>query len=63
MWFSRILLCEQFLLPLDAVSVITYSRGYYRMTDMLVPGLIVSAAWVIVMTVLMTWVAPLLGLF
>ena len=50
------------LLPLDAVAVITYAKGYYRMTDMLVPGAIISVVWVIVMTVLMTWVAPLLGL-
>ena len=30
--------CTAFLLPLDAVALITYSRGYYRMTDMLWPG-------------------------
>jgi sodium-dependent dicarboxylate transporter 2/3/5 len=50
------------LLPLDAVAVITYAKGYYRMTDMLVPGAIISVIWVILMTVLMVWVAPLLGL-
>ena len=50
------------LLPLDAVAVITYSKGYYRMTDMLLPGAIISVVWVIVMTALMVWVAPLLGL-
>jgi len=50
------------LLPLDAVAVITYAKGYYRMTDMLVPGAIISVVWVIVMTALMTFVAPLLGL-
>ena len=50
------------LLPLDAVAVITYAKGYYKMTDMLVPGAIISVVWVILMTVLMTWVAPLLGL-
>ena len=50
------------LLPLDAVAVITYAKGYYRMTDMLIPGAIISVVWVIVMTMLMTWVAPLLGL-
>lgn len=27
-----------FLLPLDAVPLITYGRGYYRMLDMLWPG-------------------------
>jgi sodium-dependent dicarboxylate transporter 2/3/5 len=50
------------LLPLDAVAVITYAKGYYRMTDMLLPGAIISVAWVLLMTALMTWVAPLLGL-
>jgi len=50
------------LLPLDAVAIITYAKGYYRMTDMLLPGAIISVIWVIVMTVLMVWVAPVLGL-
>jgi sodium-dependent dicarboxylate transporter 2/3/5 len=50
------------LLPLDAVAVITYAKGYYRMTDMLVPGAIISVVWVVLMTALMVWVAPLLGL-
>jgi sodium-dependent dicarboxylate transporter 2/3/5 len=51
------------LLPLDAVSVITYSKGYYRMTDMLLPGTIISIFWVILMTILMVTVAPAVGLF
>jgi solute carrier family 13 (sodium-dependent dicarboxylate transporter), member 2/3/5 len=49
------------LLPLDAVTVITYSKGYYRMTDMLLPGAIISIIWVILMAALMTWVAPAIG--
>ena len=49
------------LLPLDAVTVITYSKGYYRMTDMLLPGAIISIIWVILMAALMTWVAPAVG--
>ena len=51
-----------FLLPLDAVPLITYSRGYYRMLDMLVPGAIISAFWIVLMTVLMLLVAPAVGL-
>jgi solute carrier family 13 (sodium-dependent dicarboxylate transporter), member 2/3/5 len=51
-----------FLLPLDAVSLITYAKGYYRMIDMLLPGTVVSVAWVILMTVLMTTLGPMLGL-
>jgi solute carrier family 13 (sodium-dependent dicarboxylate transporter), member 2/3/5 len=50
------------LLPLDAVAIMTYAKGYYRMTDMLLPGAIISVVWVILMTALMVWVAPLLGL-
>lgn len=51
-----------FLLPLDAVSLITYSKGHYRMLDMLVPGAIISVFWVALMTLLMMTVAPALGL-
>ncbi|MEE2638075.1 MAG: DASS family sodium-coupled anion symporter [Acidobacteriota bacterium] len=51
-----------FLLPLDAVPLVTYSRGYYRMFDMLVPGTIISVAWVAVMTVLLVTIGPLVGL-
>ena len=50
------------LLPLDAVTVITYAKGYYRMTDMLLPGLVISIVWVILMTLLMVTVAPAVGL-
>ena len=52
-----------FLLPLDAVPLVTYSRGYYRMFDMLLPGLVISAVWVVLMTVLLIVVGPLVGLF
>jgi sodium-dependent dicarboxylate transporter 2/3/5 len=51
-----------FLLPLDAVSLITYAKGYYRMVDMLIPGAIISLFWVIIMTLLMVLLAPALGL-
>ena len=51
-----------FLLPLDAVPLVTYSRGYYRMFDMLPPGLVISAAWVVLMTVLLIGIGPLVGL-
>ena len=50
------------LLPLDAVTALTYAKGYYRMTDMIVPGVIISIVWVIVMTMMMMWVAPAVGL-
>ena len=51
-----------FLLPLDAVPLVTYGKGYYKMWDMFVPGLIISAVWVVVMTVLLRVLGPMLGL-
>ena len=51
-----------FLLPLDAVPLVTYSRGYYRMFDMLPAGLVISAVWVVLMTALLLVVGPLVGL-
>jgi len=50
-----------FLLPLDAVSLVTFSRGYYRMLDMLRPGLIVSIVWVVWITILLMVLGPPLG--
>ncbi len=50
-----------FLLPIDAVSLVTFSRGYYRMLDMLRPGVIVSIVWVIWMTALLMLLGPSLG--
>jgi solute carrier family 13 (sodium-dependent dicarboxylate transporter), member 2/3/5 len=52
-----------YLLPLDAVSLLTYSTGYYSMTDMLKPGLVISVFWVIALTVLMVLLGPPLGFF
>ena len=51
-----------FLLPLDAVPLVTYSRGYYRMFDMLPAGLVISAVWVVLMTAMLILVGPLVGL-
>ena len=50
------------LLPLDAVPLVTYSRGYYRMFDMLPAGLVISAVWVVLMTALLIVIGPLVGL-
>lgn len=52
-----------FLLPLDAVTLVTYSRGYYRMLDMVRPGLVISLAWIVLMTALMALLGRPLGLF
>jgi sodium-dependent dicarboxylate transporter 2/3/5 len=51
-----------FLLPLDAVPLITYSKGYYKMFDMFVPGAMISVAWIVVMTGLLRFLGPMLGL-
>ena len=51
-----------FLLPLDAVPLVTFGTGYYRMFDMLLPGILISVVWVIVMTGLMLLIGPLIGL-
>lgn len=52
-----------FLLPLDAVSLITYGTRYYRMTDMLLPGLVISVFWVVLMTTLMLGVPAVVRLW
>jgi sodium-dependent dicarboxylate transporter 2/3/5 len=51
-----------FLLPLDAVPLVTYGKGYYRMFDMFLPGAIISVAWVAVLTALLLLIGPWLGL-
>jgi sodium-dependent dicarboxylate transporter 2/3/5 len=51
-----------FLLPLDTVPLLTYGTGYYRMLDMLLPGLLISICWVILMTTLIMLVGPAIGL-
>jgi sodium-dependent dicarboxylate transporter 2/3/5 len=50
------------LLPLDAVPLVTYSKGYYKFFDMFKPGLVISIVWVILMTVLMLLIGPRIGL-
>ena len=52
-----------FLLPLDVVPLLTFSKGYYRMFDMLIPGIIISIGWIILMTALIIWIAPLVHLY
>lgn len=50
------------LLPLDSVSLVTYQAGYYKMSDMFKPGLIISVVWVIVTVAAMYLIASPLGL-
>jgi sodium-dependent dicarboxylate transporter 2/3/5 len=51
-----------FLLPLDAVPLVTYGKGYYRMFDMFLPGAVISVAWVVLLTALLLGLGPTLGL-
>ena len=50
------------LLPLDSVSLVTYQAGYYKMSDMFRPGLVISAAWVVITVAVMYLIARPLGL-
>ncbi len=50
------------LIPLDPVPLLTFSKGYYSMFDMLRPGAIISVVWVIVMTATLMVVGPMIGL-
>ena len=51
-----------FLLPLDAVPLVTFGKGYYRMFDMFLPGAVISVVWVTVLTGLLLTLGPMLGL-
>ena len=50
------------LIPLDPVPLITFSKGYYSMFDMFKPGAIISIMWVIVMTGILYFIGPAIGL-
>jgi sodium-dependent dicarboxylate transporter 2/3/5 len=52
-----------FLLPIDAVPLLTYGKGYYKMFDMFPPGAVLSVLWVILMTALLAIIGPMLGYF
>ena len=46
----------------DAVTLVTFGTGHYRMLDMFVPGAIISVCWVVLITGLMMLIGPWLGL-
>lgn len=50
------------LLPLGPVPLVTFPGGYYRMFDLFKPGLLLTLAWVVVMTACMLFIASPLGL-
>jgi sodium-dependent dicarboxylate transporter 2/3/5 len=50
------------LLPIDACPLSTYHYGYWKIPDMMKPGLVMSVGWVILLTGMM-WVATRVGVF
>ena len=51
-----------FLLPLDAVPLVTYGEGYYQVFDMFLPGLVLSAIWVVVIVTILMVIGPAIGI-
>jgi sodium-dependent dicarboxylate transporter 2/3/5 len=42
--------------------LVTYAKGYFKMFDMFLPGVVISVVWAILMTVSVMIFAPMLGL-
>lgn len=51
-----------FLLPLDPIPLTTFQYGYWKITDMMKPGLVISVIWLILLVAFMH-VAGILGVF
>ena len=51
-----------YLLPLDTVQLITYSKGYYRMTDMSRSTIFLQLAIVVLLAMWIPFVGNLLGI-
>lgn len=54
--------CNCYLLPLDAVCIITYSQGYYKMTDNLKVSIPLQIAMIVLCAVWLPIVGSLVGL-
>lgn len=50
------------LIPLDAIPLVCYGTGYFRMTEMFRSGFFIVLAWVLIVTLIMITIAPMLGL-
>jgi sodium-dependent dicarboxylate transporter 2/3/5 len=50
-----------FLLPIDIVPIITYSKGYWKFTDMIKAGVIPTIALILFMTFIMPFWTALIG--
>jgi len=51
-----------FLMPLDPIPLTTYDYKYWKMTDMIKPGIIISLAWIVINVIFM-YVAQMIGIF
>jgi sodium-dependent dicarboxylate transporter 2/3/5 len=54
--------CNCYLLPLDTVSLITYSKGYYSMTDMFKSTIFLQIAMIILTTLWLPMVGMMFGI-
>lgn len=51
-----------FLLPLDPIPLTTFQYGYWKITDMMKPGFIISIIWLVLLVIIMQ-AAAAFGLF
>jgi len=51
-----------FLLPLDAVPLVSFGVGYCNVFDLFLPGLVLSAIWVVVIVTILMVVGPAIGI-
>lgn len=51
-----------FLLPLDPIPLTTYQYGYWKLTDMMKPGLVISIIWLVLLVGVMH-IAQAFGVF
>ena len=51
-----------FLIPLDPIPLATQNYGYWKMSDMVKAGVLVSVAWIVVLTIIMI-LAYIVGLY
>lgn len=51
-----------FLLPLDPIPLTTFQYGYWKITDMMKPGLVISVIWLVLLVMVMH-IAGIFGIF
>lgn len=50
------------LIPLDAIPLVCYGTGYFKMAEMFRPGFFIVLVWVLIVTLVMMTIAPILGI-